>query len=134
MQGLSFPECAILRHSRYLNYDTNKTHLDEAPFGRDDDDNGPGSEPQPHDRLPLCLGVFYKPPATSGGRRKAGFAYFSVDYIYLMIGGILSRLASLALTSKNRYRVKRSPSRDLEQRGIPGDLGSSNADHETQRK
>ncbi|EJK51901.1 hypothetical protein THAOC_28884 [Thalassiosira oceanica] len=28
----------------------NKTRLDEAPFGRADDDNGPGSEPPPHDR------------------------------------------------------------------------------------
>ncbi|EJK61977.1 hypothetical protein THAOC_17439 [Thalassiosira oceanica] len=31
------------------NYDTNNTCLDEAPFGRADDDNGPGSEPSPHD-------------------------------------------------------------------------------------
>ncbi|EJK55897.1 hypothetical protein THAOC_24311, partial [Thalassiosira oceanica] len=32
-------------------YHTNKTRLAEAPFGRADDDNGPGSEPPPHDRL-----------------------------------------------------------------------------------
>ena len=31
-------------------YHTNKTRLAKAPFGRADDDNGPGSEPPPHDR------------------------------------------------------------------------------------
>ncbi|EJK53950.1 hypothetical protein THAOC_26512 [Thalassiosira oceanica] len=30
---------------------TNKTHLDEAPFGPAGDDNGPGSEMQPHDHF-----------------------------------------------------------------------------------
>ncbi|EJK70276.1 hypothetical protein THAOC_08377, partial [Thalassiosira oceanica] len=48
------------------NYDTNKTRLDEAPFGHADDDNGPGSEPPPHDR-----NIHYEPPTVSGGRRKA---------------------------------------------------------------
>ncbi|EJK57002.1 hypothetical protein THAOC_23002, partial [Thalassiosira oceanica] len=32
-------------------YHTNKTRLAEAPFGPVGDDNGPGSEPPPHDRL-----------------------------------------------------------------------------------
>ncbi|EJK60200.1 hypothetical protein THAOC_19494, partial [Thalassiosira oceanica] len=32
-------------------YHTNKTRLAEAPFGLVGDDNGPGSEPPPHDRF-----------------------------------------------------------------------------------
>ncbi|EJK56855.1 hypothetical protein THAOC_23172, partial [Thalassiosira oceanica] len=32
-------------------YHTNKTRLAEAPFGPASDDNGPGSETQPHDRF-----------------------------------------------------------------------------------
>ncbi|EJK60407.1 hypothetical protein THAOC_19248 [Thalassiosira oceanica] len=45
---------------RYLNYnyDTNKTHLNEAPFGRTDDDNEPGSELPPHDRKRYDVSTF----------------------------------------------------------------------------
>ncbi|EJK58627.1 hypothetical protein THAOC_21234, partial [Thalassiosira oceanica] len=47
LRGLFFPERATRDHS----YHTNKTRLAEAPFGPVGDDNGPGSEPPPHDRL-----------------------------------------------------------------------------------
>ena len=36
------------------NYDTKKTRLAEAPFGRTDDDNGPGSEPPPRNRFGIA--------------------------------------------------------------------------------
>ncbi|EJK53470.1 hypothetical protein THAOC_27096, partial [Thalassiosira oceanica] len=59
--------------SYYDTDDTKKTHLDEAPFGLADDDNGPGSEPPLHDhKRYVCLDVhYYEPPAASGGPRKA---------------------------------------------------------------
>ncbi|EJK62116.1 hypothetical protein THAOC_17284, partial [Thalassiosira oceanica] len=53
------------------NYDTNKTHLDEAPFGCADDDNGPGSEPPPHDRKRYVSTFMLsrrRPPAAVGSR------------------------------------------------------------------
>ncbi|EJK57778.1 hypothetical protein THAOC_22147, partial [Thalassiosira oceanica] len=53
------------------NYDTNKTQLDEAPFGRADDDYGPGSEPPPHDRLRYVSTFMPSRRRASGGRRKA---------------------------------------------------------------
>ncbi|EJK52539.1 hypothetical protein THAOC_28170 [Thalassiosira oceanica] len=60
------------------NYDTNKTQLDEAPFGRADDDYGPGSEPPPHDRL-RYVSTFMpsrrRPPAAVG---KPSFPRFKV--------------------------------------------------------
>ncbi|EJK73226.1 hypothetical protein THAOC_05155, partial [Thalassiosira oceanica] len=61
------------------NYDTNKTHLDEAPFGRADDDNGPGSEPPPHDRKRYVSTFMLsrrRPPAAVG---KPSFPRFKVD-------------------------------------------------------
>ncbi|EJK59861.1 hypothetical protein THAOC_19867, partial [Thalassiosira oceanica] len=63
------------------NYDTNKTQLDEAPFGRADDDYGPGSEPPPHDRL-RYVSTFMpsrrRPPAAVG---KPSFPRFKVYYL-----------------------------------------------------
>ncbi|EJK61109.1 hypothetical protein THAOC_18452, partial [Thalassiosira oceanica] len=63
------------------NYDTNKTQLDEAPFGRADDDYGPGSEPSPHDRL-RYVSTFMpsrrRPPAAVG---KPSFPRFKVYYL-----------------------------------------------------
>ncbi|EJK56813.1 hypothetical protein THAOC_23223, partial [Thalassiosira oceanica] len=50
-------------------YHTNKTRLAEAPFGPASDDNGPGSETQPHDRFRYSDGLlrfsptFWFPPA-----------------------------------------------------------------------
>ncbi|EJK57147.1 hypothetical protein THAOC_22841 [Thalassiosira oceanica] len=44
------PSARTASGTQIFNYDTNKTQLDEAPFGLADDDYGPGSEPPPHDR------------------------------------------------------------------------------------
>ncbi|EJK71113.1 hypothetical protein THAOC_07478 [Thalassiosira oceanica] len=63
------------------NYDTNKTHLDEAPFGRADDDYGPGSEPPPHDRKRYVSTFMLsrrRPPAAVG---KPSFPRFKVYYL-----------------------------------------------------
>ncbi|EJK67027.1 hypothetical protein THAOC_11987 [Thalassiosira oceanica] len=60
-------------------YHTNKTSLAEAPFGPVGDDNGPGSEPPPHDRLRYTfMPGRRRPPAAVG---KPSFAYFPVDYL-----------------------------------------------------
>ncbi|EJK45431.1 hypothetical protein THAOC_35955, partial [Thalassiosira oceanica] len=60
-----------------ISYHTNKTRLAEAPFGPVGDDNGPGSEPPPHDRLRYVnQDVHAEPPPASGGRRKAELSSF----------------------------------------------------------
>ncbi|EJK57324.1 hypothetical protein THAOC_22644, partial [Thalassiosira oceanica] len=70
---------------RISNYDTNKTRLDEAPFGRADDDNGPGSEPPPHDNKRyvstfITITSRRRSPAAVG---KQSFPRFKGYYIYL---------------------------------------------------
>ncbi|EJK48996.1 hypothetical protein THAOC_32165, partial [Thalassiosira oceanica] len=63
------------------NYDTNKTRLDEAPFGRADDDNGPGSEPPPHDHkryVSTFITSRRRSPAAVG---KPSFPRFKVYYL-----------------------------------------------------
>ncbi|EJK54742.1 hypothetical protein THAOC_25603, partial [Thalassiosira oceanica] len=53
----------------------------DAPFGRADDDNGPGSEPPPQDRIGLFMAVMpspRRPPAAVG---KPSFPYFKADYL-----------------------------------------------------
>ncbi|EJK72829.1 hypothetical protein THAOC_05600, partial [Thalassiosira oceanica] len=57
----------------------------DAPFGRADDDNGPGSEPPPQDRIGLFIAVMpspRRPPAAVG---KPSFPYFKAATIYLMM-------------------------------------------------
>ncbi|EJK52101.1 hypothetical protein THAOC_28665, partial [Thalassiosira oceanica] len=53
----------------------------DAPFDRADDDNGPGSAPQPQDRIGLFMAVMpspWRPPAAVG---KPSFSHFKADYL-----------------------------------------------------
>ncbi|EJK62605.1 hypothetical protein THAOC_16772, partial [Thalassiosira oceanica] len=53
----------------------------DAPFGLVGDDNGPGSEPPPQDRIGLFMAVMpsrQRPPAAVG---KPSFPYFNADYL-----------------------------------------------------
>ncbi|EJK48348.1 hypothetical protein THAOC_32865 [Thalassiosira oceanica] len=63
------------------NYDTNKTQLDEAPFGRADDDNGPGSEPPPHDRLRYVSAFMPSRRRSPAAVGKPSFPRFKVYYL-----------------------------------------------------
>ncbi|EJK44972.1 hypothetical protein THAOC_36446 [Thalassiosira oceanica] len=57
---------------------TSTRHL---PFGPADDDNGPGSEPPPHNRkryVSTFITSRWRSPAAVG---KPSFAYFPVDYL-----------------------------------------------------
>ena len=62
-------------------YHTNKTRLAEAPFGPDGDDNGPGSEPPPRNRIGIATAIVpsrRRPPAAPG---KPSFPRFKVYYL-----------------------------------------------------
>ena len=62
-------------------YHTNKTRLAEAPFGPVGDDNGPGSEPPPRNRIGIVTAFVpsrRRPPAAPG---KPSFPYFKADYL-----------------------------------------------------
>ena len=62
-------------------YHTNKTRLDEAPFGHADDDNGPGLEPPLHDQKHYVSTFMLsrrRPPAAVG---KPIFPRFKVYYL-----------------------------------------------------
>ncbi|EJK56565.1 hypothetical protein THAOC_23524 [Thalassiosira oceanica] len=63
------------------NYDTNKTHLDEAPFGRADDDNWPGSEPPPHDRKRYVSTFITSRRWSPAAVGKLSFPRFKVYYL-----------------------------------------------------
>ncbi|EJK51511.1 hypothetical protein THAOC_29311, partial [Thalassiosira oceanica] len=59
----------------------NKQPRADAPFGPDGDDNGPGSEPPPQDRIGFFMAVMpsrRRPPAAV---RKPSFPYFKADYL-----------------------------------------------------
>ena len=80
LRGLFFPEWAARALLTTYDY-TDKTHIAEAPLGLKSDDNGPGSEPPPHDRFRYVQSSMpsrRRPPAAVG---KPPFAYFSVDYL-----------------------------------------------------
>ncbi|EJK77110.1 hypothetical protein THAOC_01080 [Thalassiosira oceanica] len=54
-------------------YHTNKTRLAEAPFGLVGDDNGPGLEPPPRNRIGIATAFVpsrRRSPAVSGGLRR----------------------------------------------------------------
>ncbi|EJK68627.1 hypothetical protein THAOC_10174 [Thalassiosira oceanica] len=75
------PLASAFVFDRISNYDTNKTRLDEAPFGRADDDNGPGSEPPPHDHkryVSTFITGRRRSPAAVG---KPSFPRFKVYYL-----------------------------------------------------
>ena len=62
-------------------YHTNKTSLAEAPFGPGGDDNGPGSEPPPRNRIGIATAIVpsrRRPPADPG---KPSFPRFKVYYL-----------------------------------------------------
>ncbi|EJK69299.1 hypothetical protein THAOC_09455, partial [Thalassiosira oceanica] len=50
-----------------------KLSLAEAPFGLVGDDNGPGSEPPPRNRIGIATDLRAEPPAVSGGPGKPSF-------------------------------------------------------------
>ncbi|EJK53970.1 hypothetical protein THAOC_26491, partial [Thalassiosira oceanica] len=62
-------------------YHTNKTLLAEAPFGPSGDDNGPGLEPPPRNRIGIVTAFMpcrRRSPAAPG---KPIFPYFKADYL-----------------------------------------------------
>ncbi|EJK77659.1 hypothetical protein THAOC_00491 [Thalassiosira oceanica] len=62
-------------------FHTNKTRLAEAPFGYIGDDNGPGSEPLPRNRIGIATAFVpsrRRSPAAAG---KPSFPHFKVYYL-----------------------------------------------------
>ncbi|EJK77227.1 hypothetical protein THAOC_00953, partial [Thalassiosira oceanica] len=76
--GLSFPECGRLVLS---SHHTNKTRLAEAPFGPFGDDNGPGSEPPPRNRIGIAMAFMPSRRRSPAAHGKQSFPYFKADYL-----------------------------------------------------
>ena len=62
-------------------YDTNKTRLDEAPFGRPDDDNGPGSEPPQRNRFGIATAFMPSRRRSPAAPGKPIFPRLKVYYL-----------------------------------------------------
>ncbi|EJK61073.1 hypothetical protein THAOC_18493 [Thalassiosira oceanica] len=78
--GLFFSDRATRDH--FLPYDhTNKTRLAEAPFGLVGDDNGPGSEPPPRNRIGIATAFMPSRRRSPAAPGKPSFPYFKADYL-----------------------------------------------------
>ncbi|EJK68055.1 hypothetical protein THAOC_10810 [Thalassiosira oceanica] len=76
--AFSFPEWAA--RALFLPYE-NKTRLAEAPFGPFGDDNGPGSEPPPRNRIGIAMAFMPSRRRSPAAPGKPSFPYFKADYI-----------------------------------------------------
>ncbi|EJK71877.1 hypothetical protein THAOC_06642 [Thalassiosira oceanica] len=57
----------------------NKTRLAEAPFGLVGDDNGPGSEPPPRNRIGIATAFMPSRRRSPAAPGKPSFPYFKAD-------------------------------------------------------
>ncbi|EJK76140.1 hypothetical protein THAOC_02114 [Thalassiosira oceanica] len=62
-------------------YHTNKTLLVEAPFGPFGDDNGPGLEPPPRNRIGIATAFMPSRRRSPTAPGKPSFPYFKADYL-----------------------------------------------------
>ncbi|EJK77565.1 hypothetical protein THAOC_00595, partial [Thalassiosira oceanica] len=62
-------------------YHTNNTRLAEAPFAPFGDDNGPGSEPPPRNRIGIAMALMPSRRRSPAARGKQSFPYFKADYL-----------------------------------------------------
>ncbi|EJK58799.1 hypothetical protein THAOC_21044 [Thalassiosira oceanica] len=62
-------------------YRTNKTRLAEAPFRLVGDDNGPGSEPPPRNRIGIATAFVPSHRRSPSAPGKPSFPYFKADYL-----------------------------------------------------
>ncbi|EJK75445.1 hypothetical protein THAOC_02830, partial [Thalassiosira oceanica] len=87
--GTNFPSGQTQREGLFFlsvplaitSYHTNKTRLTEAPFGLVGDDNGPGLEPPPRNRIGIATAFMPSRRRSPAAVGKPSFPYFKADYL-----------------------------------------------------